>query len=269
MILVSCVRSIRIWRYIPPPSRVAFSPQELRGTMPFARLTEFECMVDYLDDLTLQALSHCSTLRSLAVACVDDWDHCPLAFASSPNLETLRLNIFTDSIKLSSTRTFNCSYPIRTYSSITTLALHTKPHFQTLIMELFETCYFPSLRVFLVQRYGVDYVSLFQFVHRHAILLEVNIDTNQRTQTRIRVEAIFKLIDGTGTWVPPTDPRASSAPLGYIGSNRETANSHPISYLMYRSFAFRSRLLVFHCLPRPHRGMSNLDHRTLDSNAPV
>lgn len=141
-------RSIRIWPYIPP--RVAFDPLELRGTMPFVRLTEFECMVDYLDDLTLQTLSHCPTLRSLAVACVDDWDSCPLAFASFPDLETLRLNIFTDSMKLSSTRTFNRSYPIRTYSSITTLALYTKLHFQTLILELFETCYFPSLRVFLV-----------------------------------------------------------------------------------------------------------------------
>ncbi|KAI0782352.1 hypothetical protein BC629DRAFT_551225 [Irpex lacteus] len=133
--------------------------------------------------------------------------------------------------------------PLVSYPLITTLAIYSlslsPPH---LIRECIKTCSFPNLTVFAVQNFeSGNLAGLFHFIHQHPTLHEVNVDA--RRTTRIRVEAIMKLVDGTGTWVATNDSGIKLSTIGYLPRQTEPPdlfppNIVPGNQVFCSSFAF-------------------------------
>ncbi|KAJ3475907.1 hypothetical protein NLI96_g11517 [Meripilus lineatus] len=59
----------------------------------------------------------------------------------------------------------------------------------------------PNLQIFSVKGLGSNEVThVYDFVQRHSTLLEVNLACSSFLDTPLRLEALIKLIEGTGTW---------------------------------------------------------------------
>jgi hypothetical protein len=150
-------------------------------------------------DLAL-ALRGCPRLETLFVRHLDShlW---PEEMLFSKKLKTVRLFITGAHIPR-----FRLSVDLRhwTYSTITTLALYNHPYQKftssATMNSCLQNCEFPNLRALTLEGANSDILDVFQFIHRHATLLEVNVSTS----AHVRPEAVLKLIDGTGTWKVPS-----------------------------------------------------------------
>ncbi|EKM48716.1 uncharacterized protein PHACADRAFT_202488, partial [Phanerochaete carnosa HHB-10118-sp] len=165
-------------------------------------LVSFEC-VDAVTTpgYNFEALSASSSgLRNLVLL----W-RCNLLFPEIgpfPKLKTLRLFM----VDVDRNGTLRPSPPIGTYGSLRTLAIHELYSF-----EAIERCCrglsFPNLRVLKLTYVEGQPSIIYDFVQRHSTLLEVNIcfSNTWDEASPLRLEALLKLIDGTGTWVRPSE----------------------------------------------------------------
>lgn len=137
-------------------------------------------------------------LESLTLVWPENW---PFPMADlPPELRTLRLNIVPHpNVYASPERPCSCHLSI---SSITTLQI---VNFSDADWpdKYWLKSKFPNLRVFNLQNTEASPRPVFDFVQRHPTILEVNI--HFIGDADVRLEAILKLIDGTGTWLPPED----------------------------------------------------------------
>ncbi|KAK7688544.1 hypothetical protein QCA50_008082 [Cerrena zonata] len=127
----------------------------------------------------------------------------------TPKLHTLRLNIMPNTDPHATLETvFNASPTV--LSTITTLEI-AFPESSRWPERYWINLTFPRLEVLNLRGMRALVPSIFHFIHRHPTILEANINFNLvREDTfgndgslSIRLEAIIKLIDGTGTWQDP------------------------------------------------------------------
>lgn len=214
---------------------------------PLVNLTALEMPHLVIEDTLVTALSHCEQLCTLAIACDESWPSSMLQRLS--RLSTIRLYTAGETDLLgpepvtTTATTSDPESPLVSYPLITTLAIYSlslgPPH---LIRECIKTCSFPNLTVFAVQNFESGTLAgLFHFIHQHPTLHEVNVDA--RRTTRIRVEAIMKLVDGTGTWVATNDSGIKLSTIGYPPRQTEPPdlfppNIVPGNQVFCSSFAF-------------------------------
>lgn len=158
-----------------------------------------------LGEQIVLGLSRCIHLQALTIVCNDSWPMKILSQLSS--LKTIRLYVENFSEHIDTT---SFASKLMSYTSITTLALHVPFGAQapTLLNECLTRCCFPNLQAFTARSCLSPLLSVFQFIHQHPSLLEVNVDTSNRKV--VRIEPLLKLIDGTGTWFNPPDNEGTS-----------------------------------------------------------
>ncbi|KAI0688150.1 hypothetical protein BC835DRAFT_1374137 [Cytidiella melzeri] len=172
------------------------------ATNPFTNLTTFECAVE-VGECFLLTLSRTTRLKSLAITCTTTRALSTLeGFAS---LETLRVNARPVSFD-GFPRLRAYSHRDSSYTSITTLALHNCPS-SIFVDECIGTCHFPNLLSLKMKDVETTPVYTFLFIQRHPTLLQVNANWSRAC---IRLEALLKLIDGTGTWYPSSGSKFCS-----------------------------------------------------------
>lgn len=165
---------------------------------PFPHLKSFSCWQANLTTEHLACLHgspHLATLNILLAEVLE-----PVYFGHWPALRTLRLEF------LNKLRRLQAPLRFPAYAHLTTLAVNDHVGSEWLDNHL-RRAQFPRLRVLNLQ----DLVSppwlVYQFIHRHPTLLEVNIGYDQSTNHWFAWDRLVKLIDGTGTW-GPTSPAA-------------------------------------------------------------
>lgn len=168
--------------------------------VPFVNLLHFELTDQLLGGTIESTLRSCSRLESIFIRHFDT-DLWPEEMLFHKNLKTVRLFITEAQVSRS---TIQIELRPLTYSSITTLALYNHAYHRftssATIDSCLQNCQFPNLRAVTLEGVHSDITDVFQFIHRHAKLLEVNV----LTSAQIRPEAVLKLIDGTGTWKAPS-----------------------------------------------------------------
>ena len=130
-----------------------------------------------------------------------------------------------------------CTYPsvIPCYDMLTTLSVFEDRHSSWLCVHLKE-CYFPKLRVFTMQHATSAPLLLYQFVHRHPTLMEVNISLHPNDQEcSLWLPGLEKLIDGTGTWRSKDAQDSEAADV--IGWPYDTTPSDR-TFILFTAFAF-------------------------------
>ncbi|KAI0694955.1 hypothetical protein BC835DRAFT_988880 [Cytidiella melzeri] len=240
------VRSIRIWRnlaYDHSWTGTPTIPVHSNLALSFCSLNEFECNETMLGASMITILGRCGQLKALAVACVDVWP--VLKLVSLTNLQTLRL-FAVARVNVSESWASSIGHISPTsYTSITTLGLYRKSLAESdeLVEACLKKCHFPNLCVLVLQSYALPLEDLFHFIHQHPTLLEVNVDT--AAGIAVRVEALLKLIDGTGTWKNANGSGYSGTKHCQIGFDFTTHNTQPYpphlvadTVTTCRSFAF-------------------------------
>ena len=124
----------------------------------------------------------------------------PAYFGYWPELHTLRLEFLHKERRLQS------PLKIPAYAQLTTLAVSDNIGSEWLDDHL-QRALFPCLRVLNLQHLVSPPWLVYQFIHRHPTLLEVNVGYDNSTDHWFAWDRLVKLIDGTGTW-GPTSPRA-------------------------------------------------------------
>ncbi len=158
-----------------------------------------------------------------------------------PELRTLRLYFLRESIPpLSGSRTLttlvldgaqNCDWSVGIMNTSVALVM------------------FPNLRVFRLETVWADQHQVFDFVQRHATLMEVSVSMSELTLP-FRLEALGMLIKGTGTWYEfgrPDDEIDGEANEGWDNPCEENKGADgspllnpvfPYSYIRFNSFSF-------------------------------
>lgn len=239
------LRSITIGHVPYPYGRTTFDGnyKKLRFSLDWFRwsnLESFECLDAVVNPgWNFQALYDCQELRNVAIL----WP-CNLLFPDLddfPNVETLRLYL-TDVNKNHSPRP---SPPIGTYSNLHTLAMHELYDFQA-IERCCRGLNFPNLRVLKLTEIESPARTVYDFVQRHSTLLEVNLTFAIDHVSPLRLEALLKLIDGTGTWVRP---EGNGVPVDQPDYNDMVGAPTPLPtriahmYGVFSAFAFTRRPL--------------------------
>lgn len=160
-----------------------------------------------------------------------------------PELETLRLFM----VDVDRNSTPRPSPPIGSYSSLRTLAIHELYDFQA-IERCCRGLSFPKLRVLKLTDVEGQPSIIYDFIQRHSTLLEVNIrfSSTWDEASPLRLEALLKLIDGTGTWVRPSE--GSGLPVDQpslrdMDAQSPRPPSWKESYGVFYEFAFSRRPL--------------------------
>lgn len=128
----------------------------------------------------------------------------PVYFGPWPELRTLRLEFYRKLRRLQSPLKFPA------YAHLTTLAVNDHVGSEWLDGHL-RRAHFPCLRVLNLRSLVSPPWLVYQFIHRHPTLLEVNIGYDESTNHWFAWDRLVKLIDGTGSWGPtsPADPDPS------------------------------------------------------------
>ncbi|KAH9934798.1 uncharacterized protein B0H18DRAFT_978343 [Fomitopsis serialis] len=181
-----------------------FEWEELCRSLPFHRLQSFSCWDVMADQHILSLLWSCPDITVLELI----WDQMRGLpdFRPWPRLAKLRLH-FADSNPPSS-----CVYPstFPSYDMLTTLMVFEEGHSSWLCAHIQEAT-FPRLRVISLQHTTIVPQAIYQFIHRHPTLLEVNVSMYDYYNTALVFEGLLKLIDGTGNWGDPNDPSNEGA----------------------------------------------------------
>lgn len=183
---------------------------------PFRQLTSFECFNMICSPSIVQSLRHCRGLKNLVLA----WDDAASfpAIQHLPSVDTLRLYLFQSGNEDRSLRRLrHPSDELPPFPSLATLALY-DCFSHSRVMEQCTQLSFPNLRVLTMKSTRVDVCRVFDFIQRHPTILEANIHFHIDYDLRaLRLEALVKLIEGTGTWIIPAgasavrdEPRASA-----------------------------------------------------------
>ncbi|KAK7695160.1 hypothetical protein QCA50_002350 [Cerrena zonata] len=170
--------------------------EEMSFPFPFLRCLEFLDRAPHRD--IMSSLLSTPFLENLTMTWVETWAF-PM-IDRHRHLHTLRLKIIPSPCRYSlPEKTYACLTE-HELSSLTTL--HIANYFEADWADHFWLqSKFPNLRVINVQNTRATCRTVFDFVHCHPTLLEVNIGFIDAID--IRLEAILKLIDGTGSWRTP------------------------------------------------------------------
>ncbi|KDQ63291.1 hypothetical protein JAAARDRAFT_53516 [Jaapia argillacea MUCL 33604] len=163
---LSYVRSIRIGGKSRRPNdyNVLYtSPLERIPLLP--NLLDFECVDSPLTPKFLSSLAIHKSIRHLDLAWMSTFPDTQ----QFPSLRALRLHI---SPSLFSLLDIDMSPPLHTHSSLTTLSIDSSyTWFDSIVGHL----NFPNLRVFCLQKTYSKPSDIFQFIHEHPSLMEVNV----------------------------------------------------------------------------------------------
>ena len=163
---------------------------------PFPSLRSLEVIECLPERNIMHSLQDTRYLEHLTLAWQDTWPFPDISY--TPNLRTLRLNIVyrpDHSIPTPFPSLDPCSASLTTLHLNNVLPGDWPAHYW---LELT----FLQLRVLNVQHTSTAFQPVFDFVHRHPTLMEVNLDFESFKD--IRLEAILKLVDGTGSWCTPS-----------------------------------------------------------------
>ena len=128
------------------------------------------------------------------------WCHplLPPAVDDFAHLETLRIVLCNEAHP-------GESYPAIPYwptsLTVTTLSIHDTAHGSDIVRSFCRDTRFPNLRVLRLDGIDVNAQRVYDFINRHPTLLEVSIGFRPLSSRTLRLEALLKLIDGTGTWI--------------------------------------------------------------------
>lgn len=237
-------RSIRCGRPIYPHlSNIELSPSiQASQLSSFPGLISFECSDLVVTEKFLQTwLKCCGRLRNLVML----W-HDMVAFPHMEDIPSVR-----------TLRIYLCGHgrPSGDYDPDPNVSVAGYLPYKNLItLELFDRielvpsqvivqCMklsFPKLRVLRLGGVETPVPPVYNFIHRHPTLMEVNITF---TVTRsLHFEPLVKLIDGTGTWMQPPEIGSLAGVKLDKPSNDELGSGpvpHPIGfYNNFSSFAF-------------------------------
>ncbi|KZT68999.1 hypothetical protein DAEQUDRAFT_727175 [Daedalea quercina L-15889] len=198
--------------------------------LPFSKLQSFSCWSAVTNSYILSSFRLCPEVKTFNLI----WDQQQGFPNFSPwqRLETLRLHFIGDPCQ-------TCMYPatIPSYDTLTTLSILEEAHSSWLCSHLREAT-FPKLRVLSVLQAACPPHLMYNFIHRHPTLLEVNISLHPDCDDfAFGFDGLLKLIDGTGTWTDPTDPKGkrSADIIGWAFDDDSLPMGTPITFL---AFAF-------------------------------
>ncbi|KZT75015.1 hypothetical protein DAEQUDRAFT_720223 [Daedalea quercina L-15889] len=163
--------------------------------LPLPRLRSFSCWQAVLTPLHLAYLHESSHLTELSVMLYTGYD-----FGHWPELRTLRIE-FCDKADHSLQGPFR----VPTYVNLTTLAVNDHVGSEWLDSHL-RRVHFPRLRVLNLQAATSPPWLVYQFIHRHPTVLEVNLSFDSDYDHWFAFDRLLKLIEGTGTWGPMDAP---------------------------------------------------------------
>lgn len=200
----------------------------LRDRIPFTRLQSFSCYDVVTNRHALSMFWLCPDITQLELI----WDQgCGFPdFGPWPGLETLRMHFLGEPTM--------CMYPsdIPSYDMLTTLSIFEKTHSSWFCTHMQQNVYFPKLRVFSLQLATGPPLAIYQFVHQHATLMEVNISLHPNNgDIKFSFSGLQKLIDGTGTWMPKDAKDKESSDI--IGWRPDTIPSDG-AFITFSVFAF-------------------------------
>ncbi|KAJ3541091.1 hypothetical protein NM688_g6132 [Phlebia brevispora] len=201
----NCVRSITIG------TRARKDFDLLPNSFPFVRLSSFDSLYSECDANLVQLLTRAQlSLRKLALK----WDDAaPVSLFSLlggfPTLQHLRVHL---SMSVSLTVFLS---PQPATMPLTHLVLHDLDwHGRSRhVVTCLKNITFPTLRVVGLYNTSAPGSLVFDFVNRHPTILECNVSL---VHQKVRFEALLALIQGTGTWLLPTEPEDLRA---YIARN--------------------------------------------------
>ena len=200
---------------------------------PFPRLNSFEYTSAVASCSLVQSLEHCRELRNLTLVWSDLCSFDDLGTLSQ--VWTLRLYLVLSPPSRCEILLVSPVGGISPCSSITTLALvncsgHSKIIGQCLALS------FPRLRVLRLEKLTAPVPLAYDFIQRHSTLLEVNVHFACFISGSLRLEALLKLIHGTGTWIAP--PRSSVVPDQPSALQLNNSNPIPPSFPHYFGWLF-------------------------------
>jgi len=99
------------------------------------------------------------------------------------------------------TAPFDCPVTFPSYANLTTLAVSDAVGSEWLDAHL-RRARFPNLRVLNLQHATSPPWLVYQFIHKHPTLLEVNVSFDPTLDYWLAFDRLLKLIHGTGTWGP-------------------------------------------------------------------
>ena len=196
--------------------------------IPFARLQAFSCYDVVVDRYVLSMLRLCPHITTFDLI----WDQSIGLpdFGSWPGLETLRLHL----IRESSICAYTSALP--RYDMLTTLSICEGAHSSWLCVHM-QGSLFPKLRILDLQNATSSPLLIYQFVHRHPTLLEVNISLHPNNDDiMLSFTGLQKLIDGTGTWSSLKGAQHNE-PSDVIGWPHDMIPSDG-TFITFSSFAF-------------------------------
>lgn len=157
---------------------------------PFSNLTSFECLDSPPTTDVLAKLNESKSLTSLTL--VWNGQH-KLYLYRFESLKSLRVYV-------EGPRIWSLPSPLVAPENLTKLVVHDSG-FCRWSKELVLGRYvsFPSLRVLRLDECAAEPADIFEFIQIHSTLLEVSVSLCDDENT-IRLEALKKLIEGTGTW---------------------------------------------------------------------
>lgn len=144
------------------------------------------------DMALLEGLMH---LKELALA----WfiEERPPDLAPFPELETLRLYIRCPAAHNLSVIYYSPECTV--YRNLTTLHIRDN-NFADWLSYRLDRFAFPALRVLHLQNIATPVSWIYAFIHRHPTLRDVNFSLHPDVHELLSLDALIKLIDGTGTW---------------------------------------------------------------------
>ncbi|TFY63970.1 hypothetical protein EVJ58_g2927 [Rhodofomes roseus] len=203
--------------------------KDLAFCLPFRRLRSFSCWDVRADVHALALFWLCPDMTTFELV----WDQKQGLpdFRRWPLLTTLRLH-FTKTL---SSEWYPSVFP--PYEMLTTLMVFEEKHSHWLCGHM-QKVTFPRLRVLNLELASSHPRTLYQFIHRHPTLMEVNISLAFLLDDNVPIFAgLLKLIDGTGNWGNPNDSGTSNGAVDIVDPHRDHV-PHDGAFITFRTFAF-------------------------------
>ncbi|GJE85828.1 hypothetical protein PsYK624_019070 [Phanerochaete sordida] len=166
---------------------------------PYQELRSFESYHAACELPVLESFAHCPHFHNLVTAWDDTYPF-PDACHGLRKLETLRLYLTDPGVYPVWSRVHE-TRGVASFKTITTLALHSAIDFSYVIEQCLDNLSFPELRVLRLERITNEVAKVYDFIQRHPTILEATVHFIVHRETELRMEALLRLIEGTGTWV--------------------------------------------------------------------
>ena len=220
-------------------------------------LLSFECVAAVSHTSAVDALVAANpTLRKVVLVWIEPFVFPALNTLS--DLQTIRL-FLVDWIVPDASATAPLSNPRMTFNSLTTLAINNGGTRVNLFNLYITHLSFPKLRVLNIHEAELAAPLAFDFVQRHPSLLEVTMSSRAGN---FRLEAVLKLIEGTGTWAGVGDVRLDQPSFVELSRLSPFPPALPYLYGVLPEFSFSRVPIVDHALEwRSSKGSSEPRYR--------